>query len=344
MRTKDFSYHLPKHLIAQQPKERRTDSRLLVMDRFDGRTVHTQFRQFHRYLRPGDVLVLNDTAVIPARLLGEKEGTGAVVEVLLLREVRPDEWECLVGNARKVKLGTPLVFGDGALRMRCTHVGKEGLRTFSLHYEGSLDEILEHLGDMPLPPYIHETLEDPERYQTVYRREKGSAAAPTAGLHFTEDYLRQIEETGVDAVFLTLHVGLGTFRPVKVERVEEHHMHEEYYSVPETTAARINRARREGGRVVAVGTTSVRTLETVADADGFIRPGSGSSDLFIYPGYPFRAVDAMLTNFHLPESTLLMMVSAFAGRKHVLSVYEEAIEKEYRFYSFGDAMFLTDKL
>ncbi len=343
MRTKDFSYHLPEHLIAQRPLKHRLDSRLLVLNRFDGARRHTAFSEFHTYLRKGDVLVLNDTAVLPARLIGRKEKTDAVVEVLFLREVDTDRWECLVGNAKRVKKETRLSFGDGELLMRCVRVKEEGLRDFDLEYDGDLYDILDHLGEMPLPPYIHETLDDPERYQTVYRREKGSAAAPTAGLHFTEDYLRTIRNMGVEIVHITLHVGLGTFRPVKVDRVENHHMHEEYYSVGSETARRINEAKRDGRRVVAVGTTSTRTLETIADGEGLIEAKSGMSDLFIYPGYTFRCVDCLLTNFHLPESTLLMMVSAFASREIILDAYEEAVEKKYRFFSFGDAMFLTDE-
>lgn len=340
MKTKDFSYKLPKRLIAQRPPKQRLDSRLLVLDRKTGDITHTMFKRFHDHLREGDVLVLNDTAVLPARLIGRKEETGAVIEALMLREVDTDHWECLVKKAKKVKKGTRLSFGEDLLTMTCTEEREEGLRIFRLDYEGILFEILDKLGEMPLPPYIHETLEDPDRYQTVYRKKKGSAAAPTAGLHFTKEYLNLLRSRNVEIATITLHVGLGTFRPVSVENVEEHKMHEEYYTVDEKAAAAINKAKREGRRVIPVGTTSMRTLETIADGAGCVRAQSGMSDLFIYPGYRFKVADALLTNFHLPESTLLMLVSAFSSREIVLNAYREAVAEEYRFFSFGDAMFL----
>ncbi len=344
MKTKDFRYDLPKRLIAQRPIERRDESRLLVVDKTRGTRHHTRFKRLHEHLRTGDVLVLNDTAVRRARLTGQNEKTGGTIEVLLLREKERDVFEALAKKAKKVRKGTRLVFGDGLLKMECVGIGEEGLRDFRLEYEGDFDFLLEKLGEMPLPPYIHEKLEDADRYQTVYSQEKKSAAAPTAGLHFTKDYLGFLQERGIGFATLTLHVGLGTFRPVSVENIEDHEMHEEYYVVSEDAAETINRAKRERRRVIAVGTTSVRTLETVATPEGSIAPGSGRSDLFIRPGYRFKVVDCLLTNFHLPESTLLMLVSAFARRKIILEAYKEAIEKEYRFFSFGDAMFLTDEL
>ncbi|MFP4077870.1 MAG: tRNA preQ1(34) S-adenosylmethionine ribosyltransferase-isomerase QueA [Bacillota bacterium] len=341
MKTSDFNYDLPESLIAQTPLENRTDSRLLVVNKDSGDHVHEQFKNLHRYLKEGDVMVLNDTAVIPARLIGVKKDTGAVIEVLLLHQKADDEWECLVKKARKVRVGTTLSFGDGALTMECTGVEEEGIRLFKMHYSGIFYELLERLGETPLPPYIHEKLDDPDRYQTVYSEKKGSAAAPTAGLHFTKPYLESLRAMGIGIVHLTLHVGLGTFRPVSVEDVKNHVMHEEYYSVPEKTADAINRAKRENRRIVAVGTTSLRTLETVVDDEGTVHAGSGWSRLFVYPPYTFKAVDALLTNFHLPESTLLMLVSAFASKAIIMDAYQAAIRERYRFFSFGDAMFLT---
>jgi len=343
MKTKDFHYELPKRLIAQRPIERRDASRLLVVDKKHGTRRHTRFNKLHEFLRAGDVLVLNDTAVRRARLIGRNEATGGAIEVLLLREKKKDVFEALVKKAKKVRIGTRIVFGDGQLKMECEGVGEEGLRDLRLEYVGDLDELLERLGEMPLPPYIHEKLEEADRYQTVYSQEKKSAAAPTAGLHFTKDYLAFLRERGIEFTTITLHVGLGTFRPVSAARVDDHRMHEEHYEVSEAAAATINRAKAEGRRIVAVGTTSVRTLETIASSGGRIEPGSGSSDLFIRPGYTFKIVDCLLTNFHLPESTLLMLVSAFATRETILEAYKEAMEEEYRFYSFGDAMFLTDE-
>ncbi|MFW5913947.1 MAG: tRNA preQ1(34) S-adenosylmethionine ribosyltransferase-isomerase QueA [Bacillota bacterium] len=341
MKTSDFNYDLPESLIAQTPLKNRTDSRLLVVNKNSGDYVHEQFKNLHRYLKKGDVMVLNDTAVIPARLIGEKTETGAVIEVLLLHQRADDEWECLVKKAKKVKVGTVLSFGEGALTMECTGVKEEGIRLFKMRYSGIFYELLDRLGETPLPPYIHEKLDDPDRYQTVYSEKKGSAAAPTAGLHFTRPYLESLRAMGVEIVHLTLHVGLGTFRPVSVEDVTSHIMHEEYYSVPARTAEAINRAKHENRRIVAVGTTSLRTLETVVDEGGTVHAGSGWSRLFIYPPYTFRAVDALLTNFHLPESTLLMLVSAFASKTIIMDAYDAAIRERYRFFSFGDAMFLT---
>ncbi|MGM0435989.1 MAG: tRNA preQ1(34) S-adenosylmethionine ribosyltransferase-isomerase QueA [Bacillota bacterium] len=343
MKTKDFTYDLPEALIAQTPLQNRTDSRLLALDKNTGETIHTKFNQLHTFLKKGDVLVLNDTSVIPARLIGKKD-TGAVIEVLLLHQKEGDVWECLTKKAKKIKVGTTVTFGDGELTMECVGVEEEGIRHFKLHYEGILYEVLDRLGTMPLPPYIHEKLEDPDRYQTVYNEKKGSAAAPTAGLHFTETYLQKLKAMGITLAYVTLHVGLGTFRPVSVEDVTSHVMHEEYYSVSKDTADVINQAKEESRRVVAVGTTSLRTLETVAKKDGHISEESGWSRLFIYPPYEFKAVDALLTNFHLPESTLLMLVSAFASKAIIMNAYQEAIDKRYRFFSFGDAMFITNTL
>lgn len=343
MKTKDFTYDLPKELIAQTPLANRTDSRLLALDKETGEIDHTQFNQLHTYLKKGDVLVLNDTSVIPARLIGRKD-TGAVIEVLLLHQKEEDVWECLAKKAKKIKVGTTITFGEGQLTMECVEVKEEGIRLFKLNYSGILYEVLDELGSMPLPPYIHEKLEDSERYQTVYNKKKGSAAAPTAGLHFTKPYLQKLEAMGVTLAYVTLHVGLGTFRPVSVSDVESHIMHEEYYSVSQATADILNTAKEEGRRIIAVGTTSLRTLETVAKKDGYIPEESGWSRLFIYPPYTFKAVDALLTNFHLPESTLLMLVSAFASKSIIMNAYREAAEKRYRFFSFGDAMFITDTL
>ncbi len=343
MKTKDFTYDLPEELIAQTPLSNRTDSRLLALDKNSGETLHTKFNQLHTFLKKGDVLVLNDTSVIPARLIGKKD-TGAVIEVLLLHQKEDNVWECLAKKAKKIKVGTTIVFGEGELTMECVEVKEEGIRLFKLHYEGILYEVLDKLGTMPLPPYIHEKLDDPDRYQTVYNEKKGSAAAPTAGLHFTKAYLRKIESMGISLAYVTLHVGLGTFRPVSVEDVTSHVMHEEYYSVTQKTADTINKARAENRRVIAVGTTSLRTLETVAKKDGRVKEESGWSRLFIYPPYTFKAVDALLTNFHLPESTLLMLVSAFSSKENIMNAYCEAIEKRYRFFSFGDAMFITNTL
>lgn len=333
MKVSDFDFDLPEHLIAQTPLKDRTASKLLVVDGYELEDKH--FSDIIDYLEKDDVLVLNDTRVMAARLFGIKAETGAHVEVLILN-MHEDEAECLVGNARVVKIGTEIVFGDGRLKAVCTKMGEEGIRYFDFMYEGIFLEILDELGEMPLPPYIKEKLEDKERYQTVYSKELGSAAAPTAGLHFTQELLKQIENKGIIITTVTLHVGLGTFRPVKVEDILDHKMHAERYSMSEETADILNRAKR----IVAVGTTTVRTLETIQSKYGKFKGCSGESDIFIYPGYKFRAVDAMITNFHLPKSTLVMMVSAFATRDIIFNAYEHAISKKYRFFSFGDSMFI----
>jgi S-adenosylmethionine:tRNA ribosyltransferase-isomerase len=342
MKLKDFSYELPESLIAQSPLKNRTDSRLLVVDKTSEHLVDTTFIHLKDYLRKGDVLVLNDTAVMPARLIGQKEKTGAIIELLLLRQEANDVWECMVKKARKIHVGTRIIFGDGLLEATCIEEKEEGLRRFKMTYKGVFLELLDQLGEMPLPPYIHERLEEKDRYQTVYNKHLGSAAAPTAGLHFTHDYLDQLKTLGVQIVFVTLHVGLGTFRPVQVEDVKTHKMHEEYYTVTDKTARIINEAKKDKRRVIAVGTTSLRTLETVANDDGSINPVSGFSDLFIYPGFQFKCVDSLLTNFHLPESTLLMLVSAFSSKEIIFNAYHYAIKEKYRFFSFGDAMFITN--
>lgn len=340
MRVSDFDYELPEDLIAQQPVEPRDAARLLVVDRETGRLEHRRFRDLPRYLTAGDVLVLNDTRVIPARLFGLKEPTGGRVEVLLLERREPDVWEALVRPGRRVPAGSRVAFGQGGLRAVVLDRTEAGGRLLRFEPAGELDRRLGELGQMPLPPYIRAPLSDPERYQTVYARQEGSAAAPTAGLHFTPALLRQVADHGVQVAYLTLHVGLGTFRPVQVERIEEHTMHAEYYAVPEATAAAVNKARRDGRRVVAVGTTVARTLEAAAGDDGAVRAGEGRTDLFIYPGYRWKVVDGLVTNFHLPRSTLLMLVSAFLGRERTLAAYEEAVRQRYRFFSFGDAMLI----
>jgi len=340
LRVSDFDYELPEDLIAQQPVEPRDAARLLVVDRETGRLEHRRFRDLPRYLTAGDVLVLNDTRVIPARLFGLKEPTGGRVEVLLLERREPDVWEALVRPGRRVPAGSRVAFGQGGLRAVVLDRTEAGGRLLRFEPAGELDRRLGELGQMPLPPYIRAPLSDPERYQTVYARQEGSAAAPTAGLHFTPALLRQVADHGVQVAYLTLHVGLGTFRPVQVERIEEHTMHAEYYAVPEATAAAVNKARRDGRRVVAVGTTVARTLEAAAGDDGAVRAGEGRTDLFIYPGYRWKVVDGLVTNFHLPRSTLLMLVSAFLGRERTLAAYEEAVRQRYRFFSFGDAMLI----
>ena len=338
MKTSDFVYDLPEELIAQTPLERRDSSRLLVLDKRTGRTEHRHFIDLPDYLRPGDCLVLNDSRVIPARLIGTR-ATGGAVEVVLLRDLGDGRWECLTRPGKKMRLGAEAFFGD-ELSAAVEEVLPDGNRILRFAYDGIFLEILERLGRVPLPPYIKAQLDDPERYQTVYAREPGSAAAPTAGLHFTNELLDRIRDMGVDVQFVTLHVGLGTFRPVKSENIEEHEMHSEYCTVPPETAAAISRARENGGRIVAVGTTSCRTLESFSKPDGTIEPASGWTNIFIYPGYKFKCVDALVTNFHLPGSTLVMLVSAFAGREHILNAYAEAVKQRYRFFSFGDAMLL----
>ncbi|MDP4087977.1 MAG: tRNA preQ1(34) S-adenosylmethionine ribosyltransferase-isomerase QueA [Bacillota bacterium] len=340
MRVSDFKFELPEELIAQHPLENRDESRLMVLDRETGEISHGIFKDILKYLNSGDCLVLNNTRVMPARLIGEKLDSGGKIEFLLLKRTAGRCWECLAKPGKRAKVGSEFVFGNGILKARVTDIVEEGNRIVEFQYEGIFEEILDELGQMPLPPYITETLEDKERYQTVYSKTVGSAAAPTAGLHFTKELLKSLEDKGVSIAYLTLHVGLGTFRPVKVEDIENHAMHSEFYVIDEENAEKINRCRENKGRVVAVGTTSCRTLETVAEADGTIKPRSGWTDIFIYPGYTFKVVDALITNFHLPESTLIMLVSALAGRDKVMRAYETAVAERYRFFSFGDAMFI----
>ncbi|MBP5678307.1 MAG: tRNA preQ1(34) S-adenosylmethionine ribosyltransferase-isomerase QueA [Bacilli bacterium] len=340
MKVEDFDYELPEELIAQTPIQQRDASRLLVLDRKTGEIEHKHFYDIIKYLEPGDTLVLNDTKVLPARLIGVKEETNAVIEILLLKNLEKDNWECLVKPARRIKVGTIVSFVEGKLKARCIKELEEGIRHFELIYEGILLEILEELGTMPLPPYIHEKLKDQSRYQTVYAKEIGSAAAPTAGLHFTKELLEKIEEKGVNLAYVTLHVGLGTFRPVSVEKVEDHEMHKEFYTMSKEVATLLNETRKKGKRIIAVGTTSTRTLETIASQYKDFKECSGWTDIFIYPGYEWKAIDGLITNFHLPKSTLVMLVSAFAGRENILNAYKIAIQEKYRFFSFGDAMFL----
>ncbi len=342
MDLKEFYYELPEELIAQDPLEDRASSRLLVLNRNTGEITHGTFRDIKDYLNPGDCLVINDTKVIPARLMGIKPDTGAAVEVLLLKRITGDSWECLVKPGRKARTGAEIVFGDGLLKGIIEDVIEDGNRIIRFEYEGIFEEILDRLGQMPLPPYITHVLKDRNRYQTVYAKNEGSAAAPTAGLHFTNELLKSIEDKGVHIARVTLHVGLGTFRPVKADRIEEHHMHTESYHIDGVQAEIINNARKNGGRIIAVGTTSCRTLESAAREDGYIPASEGDTDIFIYPGYRFKAIDGLITNFHLPESTLVMLVSAFAGRDSIMNAYAEAVREKYRFFSFGDAMFITE--
>ena len=337
MKTHDFFYELPEELIAQTPLEQRDASRLMVLDRRSGEVTHRHFYDVIDYLQPGDCLVMNDSRVLPARLLGHRP-TGGAVEVLLLRDLGDKKWECLCKPERKMQAGSEVIFGDGELNATVTEVLDDGNRVVEFHYEGIFLEVLERLGKMPLPPYIKAELEDQERYQTVYSREVGSAAAPTAGLHFTEDLLDQIRAKGIQTAFVTLHVGLGTFRPVKAEEITEHHMHSELCMIGKETADILNETKRNGGRIICVGTTSCRTLESLVNEDGTFEPKSKWTEIFIYPGYTFKAMDGLITNFHLPESTLVMLVSAFAGRENVLNAYQEAVKERYRFFSFGDAM------
>ena len=339
LKTSDYYFDLPQELIAQDPLKDRASSRLLVMDKSTGEVQHRIFSDIKEYLRPGDTLVLNNTKVIPARLLGTKEGTGANVEILLLKRISSTQWETLVRPGKKLRPGARVVFGDGSLRAVILDILEEGNRLVEFEYEGVFEEVLDRLGEMPLPPYITHKLEDKNRYQTVYAKYEGSAAAPTAGLHFTQELLEEIRAMGVRTAFVTLHVGLGTFRPVKVDDVKSHHMHTEWYNVSEEAAELINRTHAEGHRVICVGTTSCRTVESAADENGSVKAGCDDTSIFIYPGYKFKVMDALITNFHLPESTLVMLVSAFAGREKVLSAYEEAIREKYRFFSFGDACF-----
>ena len=337
MKTHDFFYELPEELIAQTPLEQRDASRLMVLDRRSGGVTHRHFYDVIDYLQPGDCLVMNDSRVLPARLLGHRP-TGGAVEVLLLRDLGDKKWECLCKPGRKMQAGSEVIFGDGELNATVTEVLDDGNRVVEFHYEGFFPEVLVRLGKMPLPPYIKAELEDQERYQTVYSREVGSAAAPTAGLHFTEDLLDQIRAKGIQTAFVTLHVGLGTFRPVKAEEITEHHMHSELCMIGKETADILNETKRNGGRIICVGTTSCRTLESLVNEDGTFEPKSKWTEIFIYPGYTFKAMDGLITNFHLPESTLVMLVSAFAGRENVLNAYQEAVKERYRFFSFGDAM------
>ena len=342
MKTSDFYYDLPQELIAQDPLEDRSASRLMVLDKKTGKIQHHIFKEIVNYLNPGDCLVINDTKVIPARLYGAKMGTDAKIEVLLLKRKENNIWETLVKPGKKAKIGTKISFGEGLLIGEVVDIVEEGNRLIQFTYEGIFEEILDKLGQMPLPPYITHQLKDKNRYQTVYAKHNGSAAAPTAGLHFTPELLEEIRAKGVNIAHVTLHVGLGTFRPVKVEDVTQHHMHSEFYVVEEDQAALINETKKKGGKIISVGTTSLRTLESASTEDGILKAGSGWTDIFIYPGYRFKIVDRLITNFHLPESTLIMLVSALAGKEHIMAAYEEAVKDKYRFFSFGDAMFITE--
>lgn len=340
MKVTDYYFDLPQEQIAQDPLEDRSSSRLLVLDKETGEYSHHVFREITEFLKPGDCLVLNNTKVIPARLFGEKEGTQAKIEILLLKRKENDVWETLVKPGKKAKIGTKIIFGGGLLVGEVVDIVEEGNRLIKFTYEGIFEEILDQLGQMPLPPYITHQLKDKNRYQTVYAKYDGSAAAPTAGLHFTPELLQQVKDMGVDIAEVTLHVGLGTFRPVKVDNILDHHMHSEFYMVTQEAADKINNAKKNGHRVICVGTTSCRTIESAADENGMLRESSGWTEIFIYPGYQFKVLDCLITNFHLPESTLLMLVSALAGREHVLAAYEEAVKEGYRFFSFGDAMMI----
>ena len=340
MNVHDFYYELPKELIAQDPLEDRSSSRLLVLDKNTGQMEHDYFKNILSYLNPGDCLVINDTRVIPARLIGARKDTGAKVEILLLTRKENDRWETLVKPGKKARPGDVIIFGNGELKAEVEEIIDDGKRIVHLIYQGIFEEVLDRLGEMPLPPYITHQLKDKDRYQTVYAKHRGSAAAPTAGLHFTEELLEKIRNNNIVIANVTLHVGLGTFRPVKVEDITEHKMHSEYFWIEKEEADKINRAKQAGGRIIAVGTTSCRTLESCADESGIIRPQSGWTDIFIYPGYQFKIVDALITNFHLPESTLIMLVSALAGKDNILNAYKTAVEMRYRFFSFGDAMFI----
>ena len=340
MKTDDFDYYLPEDLIAQTPLAKRDSSKLMVLDRKTGTITHEVFHNIVNYLNPSDVLVLNDTKVMPARIIGEKIDTNAVIELLLLKNIKDDEWEVLVKPAKRVKLGTVISFGSGMLVAKCTSIGEEGIRHVKFKYDGIFYEILDKLGSMPLPPYIKAKLEDKDRYQTVYAKNIGSAAAPTAGLHFTKELLKQIQDKGIKVCYVTLHVGLGTFRPVNVDDVTKHKMHSEFYQMTKDVADILNKAKSEGRRIVSVGTTSTRTLETIMTKYGKFIETSGWTDIFIYPGYEFKAIDAQITNFHLPKSTLIMLVSAFATKEIILNAYKEAVKNKYRFFSFGDSMFI----
>ncbi|AGK97186.1 tRNA preQ1(34) S-adenosylmethionine ribosyltransferase-isomerase QueA [Clostridium pasteurianum] len=340
MQLKDFDFYLPEELIAQHPAEKRDECRLMVLSKDKGHIENKVFKDIIDYLNPGDCLVLNDTRVIPARLIGNKESSGGKIELLLLKRVNKDSWETLVKPGKKAKVGAKFEFGDGLLTAEVKSIAEEGNRIIEFQYDGIFEEILDKLGQMPLPPYITEKLEDKEQYQTVYSKNEGSAAAPTAGLHFTEELLDKIREKGIKTVFLTLHVGLGTFRPVKVENIEQHHMHSEFYILSKESADIINDVKDKGGRVISVGTTSTRTLETIGDENGRVKESTGWTDIFIYPGYKYKVVDGLITNFHLPESTLIMLVSALSNREIIMNAYETAVKERYRFFSFGDAMFI----
>lgn len=340
MKVEDFYFDLPKELIAQHPLEKRDESRLMILDKNTGEIEETTFKNIIQYLKEGDCLVLNDTRVMPARLIGEKVGSGGKIEFLLLKRTEGDKWESLVKPGKRAKIGTEFIFGNGRLKAMVVDILEEGNRIIEFYYDGIFEEVLDELGQMPLPPYITEELEDKERYQTVYSKTLGSAAAPTAGLHFTKELLENIEKKGVEIAYVTLHVGLGTFRPVKVDVIEEHKMHSEFYMLDEENCNKINKVKSNGGRIIAVGTTSCRTLESVAKDDGYLIAKSGWTDIFIYPGYKFKIVDSLITNFHLPESTLIMLVSALAGKDNIMKAYNKAIEERFRFFSFGDAMFI----
>ncbi len=342
MKVSDYFYELPEELIAQDPLEDRSSSRLMVLDKNTGEIKHHIFKDIVNMINPGDCMVINDTKVIPARLFGVKEDTGATIELLLLKRNADDVWETLVKPGKKARVGARIVFGEGILKGEIIDVLEDGNRLIKFEYDGIFEEVLDQLGEMPLPPYITHKLKDKNRYQTVYAKYEGSAAAPTAGLHFTNDLLDKISKMGVDIAYVTLHVGLGTFRPVKVDDVTKHHMHTEYYSIDKEAADKINNAKKNGHRVICVGTTSCRTIESAADDDGFIKPSNGDTSIFIYPGYKFKVLDCLITNFHLPESTLIMLVSALAGRENVLEAYRIAVNERYRFFSFGDAMFITN--
>jgi len=342
MRVSDFDFDLPEELIAQHPLEKRDASRLMVLDKKTGSIEHRHFHDVMEYLNEGDTLVLNNTRVMPARLIGEKEGTGGKIEFLLLKRLEGDKWECLAKPGKRAKIGQSFIFGEGKLKCKVVDIIEEGNRIIEFSYDGIFEQVLDELGEMPLPPYITEKLDDKERYQTVYSKEKGSAAAPTAGLHFTNDLLEEIKAKGVNIAYLTLHVGLGTFRPVKVEDINEHIMHSEYYHLDKENADLINETKKRGNKVIAVGTTSTRTLETIGDDNGFVREQSGWTDIFIYPGYKYKVIDELITNFHLPESTLIMLVSALAGKENVMNAYNIAVKEKYRFFSFGDSMIIKE--
>ena len=340
MKVEDFNFDLPEELIAQTPLDKRDESRMLVLDKKTGNIEHKKFLNLVDYLDNNDVLVLNDTKVMPARLYGTKEETNALIEVLMLKDHGNNTWECLTKPAKRVKIGTTISFGEGLLKAKCIEIKDEGIRIFKLEYEGILYEILDKLGEMPLPPYIHEKLADKDRYQTVYAKNIGSAAAPTAGLHFTKELLEELKNKGVTILYVTLHVGLGTFRPVSVEDVDKHVMHSEFYQMSKEVADSLNKAKKDGKRIISVGTTSTRTLETIMSLYGEFKECSGWTNIFIYPGYKFKAIDSLITNFHLPKSTLVMLVSALAGRENIMNAYNEAIKEKYRFFSFGDSMFI----